>query len=58
EVFLGLLSRFAPQMKAFAISLTVKRGIAVLIMLLYFSPVLTDNVLRLYFQATGLISWF
>ncbi|EAW3289329.1 SPI-1 type III secretion system export apparatus protein SpaR, partial [Salmonella enterica subsp. enterica serovar Kentucky] len=58
EVFLGLLSRFAPQMNAFAISLTVKSGIAVLIMLLYFSPVLPDNVLRLSFQATGLSSWF
>ncbi len=49
---------FAPQMNAFAISLTVKSGIAVLIMLLYFSPVLPDNVLRLSFQATGLSSWF
>lgn len=58
EVFLGLLSRFAPQMNAFAISLTVKSGIAVLIMLLYFSPVLPDNVLRLSFQATGLSSGF
>ncbi len=45
-------------MNAFAISLTVKSGIAVLIMLLYFSPVLPDNVLRLSFQATGLSSWF
>ncbi|MDI5036114.1 hypothetical protein MJM43_33010, partial [Salmonella enterica subsp. enterica serovar Montevideo] len=35
-----------------------KSGIAVLIMLLYFSPVLPDNVLRLSFQATGLSSWF
>ncbi len=40
-------------MNAFAISLTVKSGIAVLIMLLYFSPVLPDNVLRLSFRPQG-----
>lgn len=58
EVFLGLLSRFAPQMNAFAISLTVKSAIAVLIMLFYFSPVLPESVLKLSFQATGLSDWF
>ena len=57
EVILGLLSRFAPQMNAFAISLTVKSGIALFIMLLYFSPVLPDHVLRLSFSSSALDSW-
>ncbi|WP_411904912.1 flagellar biosynthetic protein FliR, partial [Salmonella enterica] len=38
EVFLGLFSRFAPQRNAFAISLTVKSGIASFILLCLFSP--------------------
>lgn len=57
EVLLGLLSRFAPQMNAFAISLTVKSGIAFFIMLLYFSPVLPERVMQLAFPSAELPSW-
>ncbi len=37
EVILGLLSRFAPQMNAFSISLTIKSIIAFLMLVIYFS---------------------
>ncbi|WP_272896751.1 type III secretion system export apparatus subunit SctT [Aeromonas cavernicola] len=57
EVLLGLLSRFSPQMNAFAISLTVKSGIAFFIILLYFSPVLPERVMQLAFPAAELPSW-
>ncbi|WP_413727222.1 type III secretion system export apparatus subunit SctT [Sodalis sp. RH19] len=42
EVILGLLSRFAPQMNAFSISLTIKSLIAFVVLILYFSPYLPD----------------
>lgn len=42
EVILGLLSRFAPQMNAFSISLTIKSLIAFFVLILYFSPYLPD----------------
>lgn len=57
EVVLGLLSRFAPQMNAFAISLTIKSGLAILIMLFYFSPVFPDNILKLSFKPALLDTW-
>ncbi|WP_434626738.1 type III secretion system export apparatus subunit SctT [Chromobacterium sp. CV08] len=57
EAVLGLLSRFAPQMNAFAVSLTVKSAVALLIMLLYFAPVLPDTVLRLGFRPEALGGW-
>ncbi|KVP02866.1 EscT/YscT/HrcT family type III secretion system export apparatus protein [Burkholderia ubonensis] len=57
EVVLGLLSRFAPQMNAFSVSLTVKSAIALLIMLIYFSPVIPDRVAQLAFPASALPAW-
>ncbi|AZN35899.1 type III secretion system export apparatus subunit SctT [Iodobacter ciconiae] len=57
EFTLGLLSRFAPQMNAFSISLTVKSGIALLILLLYFSPVLPDVVGELSLRPDILPVW-
>jgi type III secretion protein T len=57
EVVLGLLSRFAPQMNAFAVSLTVKSGIALFIMLLYFSPFLPERIMQLAFPASALPGW-
>ncbi|MGL4930199.1 MAG: flagellar biosynthetic protein FliR, partial [Plesiomonas sp.] len=57
EMVLGLLSRFAPQMNAFAVSLTVKSGVAIAILLLYFSPVLPDVVLQLSLQPDALPRW-
>lgn len=57
EVVLGLLSRFSPQMNAFAVSLTVKSGIALFIMLIYFSPVFPERVMQLAFPASALPGW-
>ncbi|MFQ6283739.1 type III secretion system export apparatus subunit SctT [Yersinia enterocolitica] len=45
EVLLGLLSRFASQLNAFSISLTIKSGLAFLILLIYFSPVLAEKIM-------------
>ncbi|WP_338524089.1 type III secretion system export apparatus subunit SctT [Pseudomonas batumici] len=47
EVSLGVLSRFAPQLNAFSISLTIKSLIAILVMLVYFGPVLPGELMRL-----------
>ncbi|HCZ4708605.1 TPA: SpaR/YscT/HrcT type III secretion system export apparatus protein [Salmonella enterica subsp. enterica serovar Saintpaul str. CFSAN004144] len=57
EIILGLLSRFAPQMNAFAISLTVKSLLTLFILLIYFSPVLVPGVMTLSFPATLLELW-
>ncbi|PUA19946.1 type III secretion system export apparatus subunit SctT [Glaciimonas sp. PCH181] len=58
EVLLGLLSRFAPQMNAFSIALTIKSAVAFLILLLYFGPVLPSEVIALAFNPAGLANWF
>ena len=38
DLLLGMLSRFAPQLNAFSIALTVKSVIACLILLMYLGP--------------------
>ncbi|KPA90809.1 type III secretion protein SpaR/YscT/HrcT [Pseudomonas asplenii] len=45
EVLLGLLSRYAPQMNAFSVSLTVKGLVALAVLILYFGSHLPDEVL-------------
>ncbi|QWA10505.1 SpaR/YscT/HrcT type III secretion system export apparatus protein [Sodalis ligni] len=57
EMLLGLLSRFAPQMNAFSISLTIKSLIAFFILILYFSPVLPDAFRALWPQGDRLNIW-
>ena len=57
EILLGLLSRFAPQMNAFSISLTIKSMIAFFILLLYFSPLLPDAFRSLWLQGEQLPVW-
>ncbi|MGC3029866.1 type III secretion system export apparatus subunit SctT [Burkholderia sp. DN3021] len=57
EVVLGLLSRFAQQMNAFSVSLTVKSAIALLIILIYFRPVMPDRVAQLAIPASALPAW-
>ncbi|MFJ3482234.1 type III secretion system export apparatus subunit SctT [Pseudomonas sp. NPDC090202] len=47
EALLGLLGRFAPQMNAFSVSLTIKSAIALLVLLLYFGSHLPDEVVRM-----------
>jgi len=47
EALLGLLARFAPQMNAFAVSLTIKSAIALIVLLLFFGTHLPDEILRM-----------
>ncbi|MEZ1316872.1 type III secretion system export apparatus subunit SctT [Pseudomonas fluorescens] len=47
EALLGLLSRYAPQMNAFSVSLTVKSLAAVMVLMLYFGAHIPDEVLRM-----------
>lgn len=57
EVLLGLLSRFAAQLNAFSIALTIKSGVALLIMLLYFRPTLPSVVMDLAPKPATLPGW-
>ncbi len=57
EMLLGLLSRFAPQMNAFSISLTIKSLISFFILILYFSPVLPDAFRPLWLYGDQLTIW-
>lgn len=54
EALLGLLSRYAPQMNAFSVSLTVKSLVALVVLMLYFGVHLPDEVLRLGAKSQGL----
>lgn len=56
EAMLGLLSRFAPQLNAFSLALTVKSFLGFLILLLYFSNSIEGDVRRLIFTSTKLFS--
>lgn len=47
EMLLGLLARFAPQMNAFSVSLTIKSALALIALLLYFGPHLPDEIVRM-----------
>jgi type III secretion protein T len=47
EALLGLLSRYAPQMNAFSVSLTIKSLVALVVLMLYFGVHLPDEVLRM-----------
>lgn len=56
EVSIGILSRFAPQLNAFSVALSVKSFFAFLILLIYLTPVLTPqilsvNVVHSFFEA-------
>lgn len=57
EALLGLLSRYAPQMNAFSVSLTVKSLVALMVLILYFGVHLPDEVLRMGGQSLGLEAW-
>lgn len=54
EALLGLLSRYAPQMNAFSMSLTVKSLVAIIVLMLYFGVHLPDEVLRMSTKSQGL----
>lgn len=58
EALLGLLARFAPQMNAFSVSLTVKGAIALMVLLLYFGAHIPDEIQRLASKPDQLNGWF
>lgn len=58
EILLGLLSRFAPQMNAFAIALTLKSGVTFLIILIYFAPLLPEMFRQYWLTPSQLELWF
>jgi len=57
EALLGLLARYAPQMNAFSVSLTVKGVIALVVLLLYFGPYMPAEVLRMADHAGRFGAW-
>lgn len=58
EALLGLLARFAPQMNAFSVSLTVKGAIALLVLIQYLGVHLPDEILRMATKPDQLAQWF
>lgn len=57
ELCLGLLARFAPQLNAFALALTVKSIIAFFLLLIYFTPVLPGRIILLELLPDTLYGW-
>ncbi|MBD1552390.1 type III secretion system export apparatus subunit SctT [Pseudomonas typographi] len=57
EALLGLLARFAPQMNAFSVSLTIKSAIAFVVLLLYLGAYIPEEVLRMGQRAWALPQW-
>lgn len=57
EALLGLLARFAPQMNAFSVSLTVKGAIALLVLILYFGAHAPDEILRMANKPDQFATW-
>lgn len=57
EFTLGLLSRFAPQLNAFSVALTVKSLVAVTVLLIYFGPLLPDAIVQLGLKSGQLPMW-
>jgi len=47
EVALGVLSRFAPQLNAFSMAMTIKSLLAIMVMLIYLGPLLPGELMRL-----------
>lgn len=57
EVLLGVLSRFAPQLNAFAVSLSIKSIIAFFVLLLYFGPSMPGRILSMATASSALPGW-
>lgn len=53
EIVLGLLSRFAPQMNAFSVSLTVKSGVAFIVLMLYFGNILPTYISEMFIDISS-----
>jgi len=57
EILLGLLSRYAPQMNAFSLALTLKSSVAFFVIILFFTPVIPHNLRQLAPVPDSLIDW-
>lgn len=57
EIFLGLLSRYCPQLNAFSLALSLKSIIAFLLLVLYFGPIIPQEVIRLIPVPAMLNGW-
>lgn len=57
ELCLGLLARFAPQLNAFALALTVKSIIAFFLLIIYFTPILPGKIISLRLIPEDLPGW-
>jgi type III secretion protein SpaR/YscT/HrcT len=57
EVLLGVLSRFAPQLNAFAVSLSIKSAIAFAVLLIYFGPTLPGQIIGMGLRPEALGGW-
>jgi type III secretion protein SpaR/YscT/HrcT len=57
EVLLGVLSRFAPQLNAFAVSLSIKSAIAFAVLLIYFGPSLPGQIIEMGLRPAALGHW-
>ncbi|TKK37735.1 EscT/YscT/HrcT family type III secretion system export apparatus protein [Pseudomonas fluorescens] len=57
EALLGLLARFAPQMNAFSMSLTIKGAIALLVLILYFGPHLPEEIKHMANKPDQFADW-
>jgi type III secretion protein SpaR/YscT/HrcT len=57
EVLLGVLSRFAPQLNAFAVSLSIKSAIAFTVLLIYFGPTMPEKMHDMHLTPATLMHW-
>lgn len=57
EILLGLFARFAPQLNAFALALTVKSILAFFLLLIYFTSVLSGKISLLKLLPDDLSDW-
>lgn len=57
DLTLGLLSRFATQLNAFSVSLTVKSVVAFGVLLIYFAPVMSGEIAKLGQFSKTLSAW-
>lgn len=50
EVFLGILSRFSPQMNSFSLSLTIKSFIGISVLFIYFQIKYAEFIMRYFYN--------
>ena len=55
EIILGLLSRFAPQMNAFSVSLTVKSAVAFIVLILYLGGIVSNYIFDLFLDVSSFL---